>query len=378
MQNTVSIPHPHSVKNNNANTPLPGSKRNAIIFIVKAIVFSSVLMGIYLAIPSRVWTPVQEINAKIAGSLLSVFSDSISVNGSVIQSNTYSVQIIDQCLAIDITLLLIAFILAFPSGIGQKLVALGCGIPAVLGANTLRILFVFLIGSARPDLFNLAHLYFGQIFMLCLLSSLFILWILSMTHNPIVRNRAVFILKLFGFSSVLFVVWSFLHKPFVGFTEGFLAIAAQYILGSTGSSFGAHEIYEYTFNFVTFTSLILASDSITIKRKWTSILWGNGVLFIFQILFRVIGIFAAGLKSYAAYKISIGIFEFAGFLLPVLLWILVRYWRNAVIVCPLCGVQRNGIEEHIRKKHGADALERDDVKAMFGTLRDRYKGVFLE
>lgn len=357
---------------------VPDSRKNALIFIIKAVIFSSVLMGIYLFIPSGFWIPVQEINARISGTLLSLFGIPIIITGSIVQSNRYSVQVIDQCLAIDVTLLLIAFILAFPSTMRQKLYALACGVPAVLGANILRIIFVFLIGSAKPEYFDLAHLYFGQIFMIVLLSSLFIIWILTMTKNGVVKNNALFLLKLFGYSGILFITWSLIHKPFVQYTEVFLKSITRAVTGMNNPSFQMHRMYEYTFNFVTFTSLVLASDIILWRRKIISLVAGNAVLFIFQLLFRIVGIYAAGLKSYAAYKVSIGIFEVASFLFPLILWILVRYWHNMLITCPVCGVHKTGIEEHIRNKHGEDALLRDDVTHMFRMVNERKKGRFTD
>jgi hypothetical protein len=41
-------------------------------------------------------------------------------------------------------------------------------------------------------------------------------------------------------------------------------------------------------------------------------------------------------------------------------------------ICPICREERMEIVEHIKAKHGEQALEREDVKAMLGAQRGAF------
>ncbi|MCK4459754.1 MAG: hypothetical protein KAU52_08555, partial [Methanosarcinales archaeon] len=68
------------------------------------------------------------------------------------------------------------------------------------------------------------------------------------------------------------------------------------------------------------------------------------------------------------------------YFLPFGLWLAFSYAdvfrRAGAHICPICGEERMGIVEHIKAKHGEQALEREDVEAMLEDRRGafRFKG----
>jgi uncharacterized Zn finger protein (UPF0148 family) len=56
------------------------------------------------------------------------------------------------------------------------------------------------------------------------------------------------------------------------------------------------------------------------------------------------------------------------YILPFGLWLAFTYAdlfkRAGTYTCPICGAEKVGIVEHIKAKHGENALERGDVREM--------------
>ncbi|PXF58546.1 MAG: hypothetical protein C4B59_13195 [Candidatus Methanogaster sp.] len=129
-------------------------------------------------------------------------------------------------------------------------------------------------------------------------------------------------------------------------------------------------LYPSTFNLITFTALILATQSPRISRKGAKIkalAIGLTLMMLVEVihgLFQVLADFGVGHALEVMYAAQIG----NQYFLPFGLWLVFVYIdvfrRAGAHICPICGEEKVGIIEHIKTKHGEKALKREDVRTM--------------
>ena len=97
--------------------------------------------------------------------------------GEVIASPGFSVSIRNVCNGLEVTAIFLATVLAFPVSWRYRLLGLAIGYPAVFVINIVRIVVLFLIGMRAPQLFDDAHYYYAQGFVILATVAVWLLWI---------------------------------------------------------------------------------------------------------------------------------------------------------------------------------------------------------
>ena len=97
-----------------------------------------------------------QMYARLAGAVLRVFEPGIVVSGDRIDGR-FSLQIVRNCDAIEVNILFVSAILAYPSAFTRRIVALVCGLTLLVMANIARICLLFYVGVHRPSWFATAH-----------------------------------------------------------------------------------------------------------------------------------------------------------------------------------------------------------------------------
>jgi exosortase/archaeosortase family protein len=77
--------------------------------------------------------------------------------GVIVSPGGFSYEIYFRCTGYLPAVLLTIAILVWPAAAWRKLVGIALGIPAVLLLNLFRLVHLFLVGLARPDIFAFAH-----------------------------------------------------------------------------------------------------------------------------------------------------------------------------------------------------------------------------
>ncbi len=121
--------------------------------------------------------------AQIEGFLLSVFSSSTHASGKVVSFNGFPVKIIEECTGIYEILIFIAAVMAFPTSMKKKGIGLAFGVPLMYLFNVVRILVLIVIGSYYYDIFDFMHLYFWQVTLILMITSVWVLWILKVVKR---------------------------------------------------------------------------------------------------------------------------------------------------------------------------------------------------
>lgn len=94
--------------------------------------------------------------ARLAGGALSLFEKGIIVAGTRIDGR-FSLEIVRNCDAIEVNILFVCAVLAFPSPIKRRLAALSAGLACLVLANVLRICALYFVGVHYPDWFRVLH-----------------------------------------------------------------------------------------------------------------------------------------------------------------------------------------------------------------------------
>ena len=93
---------------------------------------------------------------------MNLFGAGSNVMGTILSTSSYSINIVDGCNGIYATAILLSGILAYPSGIKDKLWGVLLGTAAVFLLNLGRVISLFYLGQYYPDIFNEVHVYVWQ------------------------------------------------------------------------------------------------------------------------------------------------------------------------------------------------------------------------
>ena len=326
------------------------------------------------------WTPgtfafMDNYTAATLGFLLQVLGMQPTVQGDLVIADGFGVRIVSECSAIVMFILFSSFVLAYPTDLKKKAIGLLFGIPSLFAVNTLRLVVVFLTGLWYPDYFEYVHTYFWQtiIIIFVFISCLAWLHLVVMVNT---RNTPIaFLVRVIAFSSIPFLIWLYLDKEYALM----ITHIAEFLLHRIG--YPVHLIpdpdimvYSSTFNLVTFTALILATQSIGKSTKIKALITGFPLMILIELV-RVVYQILAQLEVQYALEIMFAAQIINQYFLPFGLWLAFTYkdvFKSAgAYICPICGAEKVGIVEHIRVKHGEKALEDERVKALLEGKRER-------
>ena len=121
--------------------------------------------------------PWTSFNALIAAKLLGVFGYRTEATGFTLSSPQFSISIKEGCDALEPLALFLAGIIAYSTGIRNKLIGFAAGTGVLLFVNFIRIISLFLIGIYWEAAFEFFHIEFWQVVFILLAVSLLVLWI---------------------------------------------------------------------------------------------------------------------------------------------------------------------------------------------------------
>jgi len=173
-------------------TKTPNSKRLAW-FHNKRPVFQFVglfalLMGVFYAcsfLPAlnrTVFPGLQRVNAIVSTSILNLFGEEATCEGTGISSSRFAINIAHGCDAIEPAALFVAAVLAFPAAMRTKLPALFVGTFLLLLINLVRIISLFYVGVFWPRAFETMHVDVWQPAFIVLSLFFWTLWALWATR----------------------------------------------------------------------------------------------------------------------------------------------------------------------------------------------------
>jgi exosortase H (IPTLxxWG-CTERM-specific) len=114
--------------------------------------------------------------ARASGAALNVLGQHVSMNGTVIRSPRFAVNIRNGCNGVEAMLIFLAAVLAFPASWKSRLAGLGLGILAIQLVNLVRVVALFLTGVYFPRIFDTSHTVIWQTIVILFGVLLWIFW----------------------------------------------------------------------------------------------------------------------------------------------------------------------------------------------------------
>jgi len=109
--------------------------------------------------------------------ILRVFSEEVRLSGIVVSLDGFAVRIIADCTGLFEAVILVAAVFAYQATWRERIFGALAGTTLLYLVNVLRIAFLVLVGRHRPDLFDLAHVYFWQTLLVFFIVVLWLSWI---------------------------------------------------------------------------------------------------------------------------------------------------------------------------------------------------------
>lgn len=141
------------------------------------------LLTVNEAVRHSLVLPYQHAIAVATAGTVNLLGYAAVVDGRDIHSRDFSVTITGGCDAIELTLLFLAAVAAYPADPARKLVGLMAGVVAIAALNLLRVVSLWLIGVQWRSAFDLAHFTLWPFVLLCATMLLFARWLQFAAHQ---------------------------------------------------------------------------------------------------------------------------------------------------------------------------------------------------
>ncbi len=250
---------------------------------MSAILFNIVALSLF---PEEWYAPLNRLTAFLSGEALLLFLPTANVDGAFISAGGFRVNVISECSAIHLIALLISFIYAFPSDSKKKLCGIVTGAIFLFAVNIMRIALITIIGMRMPGIFDISHIYLGQIVMMIIMICFSLYWCLWASGASSMESPANYILWFLVFSSLGFVIWLPLNKVFIIIVDH-IVLRFFVLIHRPVAIPHMHTYYYQTFSLISLTGLLLAFKKVKLSIRIRWIAYGVMLLFLFQILLRV-------------------------------------------------------------------------------------------
>ncbi|MCH7799939.1 MAG: archaeosortase/exosortase family protein [Chloroflexi bacterium] len=102
---------------------------------------------------------------------------STTVNGTILASDTFAVNIVAECTAVGPLVLFMGAVVAYPSPMKSKAMGFLLGLVVLTGVNVIRIMSLFWIGDNYRQYLDIAHLLVWQSIIILLAIVLWLFWV---------------------------------------------------------------------------------------------------------------------------------------------------------------------------------------------------------
>jgi len=114
--------------------------------------------------------------ARLSGVALDLIGQEVEMQGTVIESDRFAVNIRNGCNGVETMIIFLAAVLAFPSTWKSRLAGLVLGILAIQIVNLVRVVALFLTGVYFPEYFASSHTVIWQTLVILFGVLLWIFW----------------------------------------------------------------------------------------------------------------------------------------------------------------------------------------------------------
>jgi exosortase H (IPTLxxWG-CTERM-specific) len=322
------------LRNNVSNLVWSRNYRFIVAFILSCIGLYAVIN----ALPHAFTDPFNEHVAATLGLVLNGFGIPASTVHDTVLEGGLAFKIIPECTPLFTGGLFLCFVAFHPASLRQKAIGLAMGIPALYLGNLVRLVLTFMVSRHDRSLFEILHVYLGQVFTLFLVLSVCLLWLKWIdreeTNEGMPEKAAWFLVRFALISGGVFLVWMKVHHGYIRFLDWFMVLGFSLFDQRVGLAQETVVYYE-TFSIVIFTSLVLAIRSVSWDMKIKGLAAGLGLLFVIHLFHRIDNVLLAYFNFTAVRTTDLTLLAVGQYLFPILLLIyMIRYQRKAIINAP--------------------------------------------
>lgn len=160
-------------------------RRNRVLLRAGGVFFFCILVSVLVYpkfLGSDAFDGLKAFTARATGFFLNLFRTPAEVNGTIVSSSDFSINIVGECTGVVPMIIFLSAVLAYPGKIKQKLVGMAIGIAGLYLLNLVRTVSLFYIGSAFPDFFESAHFIAWQALMILFAIVLWLFWVEKLVH----------------------------------------------------------------------------------------------------------------------------------------------------------------------------------------------------
>lgn len=273
-------------------------------------------------LPDSVFAPLNRATAFFTGECLSRFGKSAVVSGDTISLNNFRVRIVTECTSLYSIILFCAFLLAVPASLKARLAGLAAGVLFLGVVNTLRIAVVTVVGARRPALFEICHVYLGQVVMAGMVIAACLAWLFMIQPRSPRLQSLAFLIRFGVCCTILFLVWFVFNVAYVKLIDDHVLRRLFSLKNIQLEIPYQHMIYYQTFNIVAFIGLVMAGGAGLLRRKFRLAATGLALIVGLHILFRFGNVLMTAYGMESARRISDVIYILGQYMIPVLFWIM--------------------------------------------------------
>jgi exosortase H (IPTLxxWG-CTERM-specific) len=155
-----------------------------------SVVFVVVLVTLFAAeltppAQSAVVLPWTEALVRITRGLITLFDSRVIAVGKILQSTSsgFAISVEAGCNGIEVAIILIAAMLAFPAPWKHRVIGILVGLCAVQALNVVRVVSLFYLGQWSIEAFEWAHLYLWQALIMLDVLIVWLIWIRTLPPN---------------------------------------------------------------------------------------------------------------------------------------------------------------------------------------------------
>ena len=130
------------------------------------------------------FNPVARGIANLAAFLLRIINIEARTQGSVIHSGSFAAMVDTNCTGLFVMFIYLSALVAYPSGLREKLIGVGLGFASLFALNLVRVSSLVVVGFARPDMLNVAHYLVWQSVMIVAALCLWLFWAERVADAP--------------------------------------------------------------------------------------------------------------------------------------------------------------------------------------------------
>jgi exosortase H (IPTLxxWG-CTERM-specific) len=155
-------------------------------FVLSFVISLTVLGFVYSFVTARYensLVPVMRLTATICGWIASLFAPEAFWWDRVVSTRGFTLEIIDECTGVLEIVIFTAAVISWATSVRKKLIGILIGVPIIYAFNIIRIVVLLFVGAQSQAAFDFFHLYFWQVTLILMISSVWIAWLLWVVNR---------------------------------------------------------------------------------------------------------------------------------------------------------------------------------------------------